>query len=63
MDNLSQGMFWSASDILFNVDQICYETSEFLARAIQRKSSEHDMTLLEQALAHALVYSASCRVY
>ncbi|OJA17037.1 hypothetical protein AZE42_03572 [Rhizopogon vesiculosus] len=48
-----RGMFWSASDILFNVDQICYEASEFLARAIQRKSSDHDMALLEQALAHA----------
>lgn len=46
-------MFWSASDILFNVDQICYDASGFLAHAIERKASDHDMALLEQALAHA----------
>jgi hypothetical protein len=57
--DIRRGMFWSASDILFNVDQICHEASEFLARAIKRKISDHDMALLEQALAHALVCSAS----
>lgn len=56
-------MFWSASDILYNVDQICYEASEFMARAIERKIADHDMELLEQALAHALVCPASYCVY
>lgn len=53
MDNLSQGMFWSASDILFNVDQIRHEAPQFLARAIAAEVPDHDMALLEQALAHA----------
>ncbi|KAG1723687.1 hypothetical protein EDB19DRAFT_1762532 [Suillus lakei] len=48
-----RGMFWSASDILFNVDQIRYEAPKFLARAIEAKVPDHDMVLLEQALAHA----------
>jgi len=50
-----RGMFWSASDILYNVDQICHEAPEFLARAIERKVSDDDMKLLKQALIHALV--------
>src|SRR6267154_5313316 len=49
-------MFWSGSDILFNVDQICYEAPQFLARAIKAKATDHDMALLKQALAHALVW-------
>lgn len=53
MDNMSQGMFWSASDILFNVDQIRYEAPEFLARATAAEVPDHDMALLKQALAHA----------
>lgn len=53
MDNLSQGMFWSASDILFNVDQIRHEAPKFLARATAAKVPNHDMALLEEALAHA----------
>ncbi|KAG0701768.1 P-loop containing nucleoside triphosphate hydrolase protein [Suillus ampliporus] len=53
MDNLSQGMFWSASDILYNVDQIRYEAPEFLARAVEANVPDYDMALLEQAIAHA----------
>lgn len=53
MDNLSQGMFWSASDILFNVDQIRHEAPKFLDRAIEAEVPNHDMALLEEALAHA----------
>lgn len=53
MDNLSQGMFWSASDILFNVDQIRHEAPKFMARATEAEVPIHDMALLEQALAHA----------
>ncbi|KAG1728635.1 SNF2 family N-terminal domain-containing protein, partial [Suillus paluster] len=53
MDNLSQGMFWSASDILYNVDQIRYSAPEFRSRAVAAKVPDHDMALLEQALAHA----------
>ncbi|KAG1855044.1 hypothetical protein C8R48DRAFT_720376 [Suillus tomentosus] len=53
IDNLSQGMFWSVSDILFNVDQIRREAPKFLARAIEAKVPDHDMALLEEALTHA----------
>ncbi|KAG2131300.1 uncharacterized protein EDB93DRAFT_1178490 [Suillus bovinus] len=53
MDNLSQGMFWSVSDILFNVDQIRHEAPKFLARATAANMPDHDMALLEEALAHA----------
>ncbi|KIJ69192.1 hypothetical protein HYDPIDRAFT_179066 [Hydnomerulius pinastri MD-312] len=55
IDNLSQGMFWSASDILYNVDQICEETEEFMDRAIERHVSSEDIELLKQALSHAAV--------
>ncbi|KAH7909861.1 P-loop containing nucleoside triphosphate hydrolase protein [Hygrophoropsis aurantiaca] len=52
-DNISQSLFWSASNILYNVDQICREADEFLDHAIQRGVSESDMELLKQALTQA----------
>lgn len=57
-----RGMFWSASDILFNVDQIRHEAPKFLDRAIEAEVPNHDMALLEEALAHALVCSP-CHVF
>ncbi|KAI6166829.1 P-loop containing nucleoside triphosphate hydrolase protein [Pisolithus thermaeus] len=53
MDNLSQGMFWSASNILYNVDQICEEAQSFRARALQRQIPKEEYELLEGALSHA----------
>ncbi|KAF8844559.1 hypothetical protein BDN67DRAFT_1000237 [Paxillus ammoniavirescens] len=55
IDNLSQGLFWSASDILYNVDQICREANKFRAHAIARQAPPEDLDLLEQALGHAAV--------
>ncbi|KIK31000.1 hypothetical protein PISMIDRAFT_85861 [Pisolithus microcarpus 441] len=53
MDNLSQGMFWSASSILYNVDQICEEAQSFRTRALQRQIPKEEYELLEGALSHA----------
>ncbi|KAI6045621.1 hypothetical protein EDC04DRAFT_2634069 [Pisolithus marmoratus] len=53
IDNLSQGMFWSASNILYNVDQICQEAQSFRARALQRQIPKEEYELLERALSHA----------
>ncbi|KAI6005771.1 P-loop containing nucleoside triphosphate hydrolase protein [Pisolithus albus] len=53
MDNLSQGMFWSASNILYNVDQICEEAQSFRIRALQRQIPKEEYELLEGALSHA----------
>ncbi|KAI6150586.1 hypothetical protein BKA82DRAFT_4388616 [Pisolithus tinctorius] len=53
MDNLSQGMFWSASNILYNVDQICQEAQSFRTRALQRRIPKEEYELLEGALTHA----------
>ncbi|KAH7921384.1 hypothetical protein BV22DRAFT_1038738 [Leucogyrophana mollusca] len=53
VDNMSQGMFWSASSILYNVDQMCEEADEFLTHAVERQVPESDMELLKQALTHA----------
>ncbi|KAH7889500.1 P-loop containing nucleoside triphosphate hydrolase protein [Phlebopus sp. FC_14] len=55
IDNLSQGMFWSASDILYNVDEICKHADGHRARAIKRQVPQEDLDLLEQALSHAAV--------
>ncbi|KAF9227568.1 hypothetical protein BS17DRAFT_693859 [Gyrodon lividus] len=55
IENLLQGLFWSASDTLYNVDQICVEADKFRAHAIGRQTSPEDLGLLEQALRHAAV--------
>ncbi|KAG6376419.1 hypothetical protein JVT61DRAFT_2406 [Boletus reticuloceps] len=50
---VSRGLFWSASDILYNVDQICDLADEFIARAVRRQVGPKDLDLLQQALKHA----------
>lgn len=46
-------MFWSASDILYNVDQICCEAESYRARALERQIPREDFDLLGSALTHA----------
>ncbi|KAF8136675.1 hypothetical protein EV363DRAFT_1447032 [Boletus edulis] len=53
INNSLQGLFWSASDILYNVDQICDLADEFIARAVRRQVDPEDLDLLQQALKHA----------
>ncbi|KAF8447641.1 P-loop containing nucleoside triphosphate hydrolase protein [Boletus edulis BED1] len=53
INNSLQGLFWSASDILYNVDQICDLADEFIARAVRRQVDPKDLDLLQQALKHA----------
>ncbi|KAI6028583.1 SNF2 family N-terminal domain-containing protein [Pisolithus orientalis] len=48
-----RGMFWSASNILYNVDQICQEAQSFRTRALQRRIPKEEYELLEGALTHA----------
>ncbi|KAF9246232.1 P-loop containing nucleoside triphosphate hydrolase protein [Melanogaster broomeanus] len=55
IDNLSQSLFWSASNILYNVDQICREADAFVARAIKHQMPQEDLDLLQEALRHAAV--------
>ncbi|EGO21281.1 hypothetical protein SERLADRAFT_452413 [Serpula lacrymans var. lacrymans S7.9] len=52
LDNMSQCMFWSASDILYNVDENCNESGQYVATAVKRNVSESDMRLLSEALTH-----------
>ncbi|KAL4067811.1 P-loop containing nucleoside triphosphate hydrolase protein [Scleroderma citrinum] len=63
MDNMSQGMFWSASDILYNVDQICEEAESFRARALERQIPREDFDLLESALNHANARATAAKDY
>ncbi|EIW84791.1 hypothetical protein CONPUDRAFT_116969 [Coniophora puteana RWD-64-598 SS2] len=51
--NMSQGLFWSASDILYNVDQISFDGEELLDRARGRGVPQADIDLLEQSIRHA----------
>lgn len=48
----SRGLFWSASDILYNVDQICDLADEYIARAVRRQVGPEELDLLQRALKH-----------
>lgn len=50
---LFRGMFWSASDILYNVDGIYSEAESYRTRALERQIPREDLDLLESALTHA----------
>lgn len=54
---ISRSLFWSSSDILYNVDEICSLADEYMNRAVHRESgreaSHEDLDLLRQALKHA----------
>ncbi|KAF8559866.1 hypothetical protein OG21DRAFT_1402064 [Imleria badia] len=56
INNASQGLFWSASDILYNVDEICDLADGYIASAVRRpKVGPEGLDLLQQALKHATI--------
>lgn len=52
-----RSLFWSSSDILYNVDEICRLAAEYMNRAVHREpgreASPEDLDLLRRALKHA----------
>ncbi|KAG9318758.1 P-loop containing nucleoside triphosphate hydrolase protein [Chiua virens] len=53
INNSLQGLFWSSSNILYNVEEISSYADEYIARAIKRQIDSEDLDLLRQALQHA----------
>lgn len=52
-------MFWSASDDLYNVDQIHAAEKERIDTAKDRCVPKSDLTLLEAAFRHVYVFNPS----
>ncbi|KAH0827105.1 hypothetical protein J3R83DRAFT_4791 [Lanmaoa asiatica] len=54
---ISRGLFWSSSDILYNVDEICHLADGYMDRAVdrvaRREARPEDLDLLQQALEQA----------
>ncbi|KAG8217792.1 hypothetical protein J3R82DRAFT_5955 [Butyriboletus roseoflavus] len=57
INNWSQSLFWSSSDILYNVNDICRSADTYMRRAVHREpgheASPEELDLLGQALKHA----------
>ena len=56
---ITRGLFWSSSDILYNVDEICDYADKYLYTAVGRKKKPRELDLLQQAIKHAYGLSSS----
>ncbi|GLB34634.1 putative SNF2 family protein N-terminal domain [Lyophyllum shimeji] len=53
--NMSQVMFWSTDDSLYNVDEIVRNSQEFIDVALSRNTPQEDLTALKEALKHVML--------
>ncbi|RDB22176.1 putative ATP-dependent helicase C23E6.02 [Hypsizygus marmoreus] len=53
--NMSQVMFWSTDDALYNVDELAKNAQEHINIAIERKMPPEDLALLNEAFKHVKI--------
>ncbi|KAF8077645.1 hypothetical protein FPV67DRAFT_1462505 [Lyophyllum atratum] len=55
MKNMSQLMFWSSDDTLYNVDEVSENADKFIEVALRRNAPQEDIRLLKEALKHIFI--------